>query len=163
MTIEVDEKLARRLMRVAPEKLTTPRTAVGVIGGLTAINNALEAQIHEQAAPLKAQIKAITEPFKGLMIDISKSITRARQALNDAVDAGVDEAETPDWKLVVVRSKHPVLDKFDDLPDEFLLPPEQWIDWKKIDEAVNAGKPVPGITLVEVKSPRVVQNKAVKV
>lgn len=112
-------------------------------------------------------IQSVKAKYKDQIERLKKSNNEARLKLQEAIDNHtVPEwgLETDDWKLVLVGRSNPLLESFDAVPDEFLLPVAQWIDWKKVDDYVAKNNAAPaGFGLIRTQSPRVMANQKVKV
>ena len=111
-------------------------------------------------------IEAIRKKYAPDKLALAAKLNEARVKLQDSMDHGLippQGLETDEWKLVPVKRDCLVLENFDDVPDDLLLPVNQWIDWKKADEyaTTNNGAP-PGMKRVATYSPRVSRNQKVK-
>jgi hypothetical protein len=49
--------------------------------------------------------------------------------------------------LSIVSQKAVLINNANNVPDDYLLPREQCIDTKKIEDALAAGKEIPGVSL----------------
>lgn len=151
------------MLRPTPAQLRDPYYALDLSGTL---GNELKrelADLKDACAEAEAKIaeaKALRDP---VIAKLRGAITKARAALAEMADTNtlpVQGLETDTYKLVVAMRSRPVLESFDAVPDELLLPTNQWIDWKRVDEAVKKGA-VPGFSLAETKEIRIVANKKV--
>lgn len=131
---------------------------------------ALELQnkhIADETKEAKAVIESVKAKYASAIEAISKRMNDARVKLQEAIDQGLipeQGLETDDWKLVQVKRLNPMLEDFNNVPDEFLLPVAQWIDWKKVDDYVRQNARAPeGMTIVASYAPRVMANQKVKV
>lgn len=131
---------------------------------------ALELQnkhIADETKEAKAVIESVKAKYASAIEAISKRMNDARVKLQEAIDQGLipeQGLETDDWKLVQVKRLNPMLEDFNNVPDEFLLPVAQWIDWKKVDDYVRQNARAPdGMTIVVSYAPRVMANQKVKV
>lgn len=159
--MEIDEAKLKKVLRSPDADLgKKPKLALAVAGELALFRKQFDADLAERTKASRDAIKAEQAVHADTVKKIDAKLNAARIALNAAIDGGLAEAHTKDWRLVVVHQKRPVLEKFDDLPDEYLLPTEQWIDWKKVDEAVKAGTAVPGVSVADVTNARVIPNEA---
>lgn len=127
----------------------------------------VDQHVATETAEANRIIKAIKDKYAQQVLDLKKSNNEARVKLQEAIDSGVvpeQGLETDDWKLVLVERKNPMLEDFNAVPDGFLLPVAQWIDWKKVDDHVKEHGAAPaGFGLVKSQSPRVMANQKVKV
>lgn len=127
----------------------------------------VDQHVADETKEATAVIQAVKTKYKDQIERWKKSGNEARAKLQEAIDNGAvpeQGVETDDWKLVLVRRGNPLLENFDLVPDEFLLPVTQWIDWKKVDDRVREdAKAPPGFGLVYSLSPRVSPNQKVKV
>lgn len=136
-------------------------------GKATVALKLVDQHVADETKEANEVIQAVKNKYKAQIERLKKSSNDARVRLQEAIDNGqVPElgVETDDWKLVLVKRSNPLLENFDLVPDEFLLPVTQWIDWKKVDDAVRTTEHAPpGFGLVYSQSPRVMANQKVKV
>lgn len=136
--------------------------------GQTTVSLKLLAQhIADETKEANAVIDAVKQKYKEKIERLKKANNDARVKLQAAIDDGqIPElgVETDDWKLVQVAHQNPMLENFDLVPDEFLVPVAQWIDWKKVDDYVQANQTAPkGFGIIVTRSVRVMPNQKVKV
>lgn len=127
----------------------------------------LEKHITDETKEAAEVIRKVKAKYETQRVRLSTSVNEARKKLQEAIDNGqIPElgVETDRWKLVQVERKNPMLEDFNAVPDGFLLPVAQWIDWKKVDDHVKEHGVAPaGFGLVKSQSPRVMANQKVKV
>lgn len=127
----------------------------------------LDQHVADETREANELIQSVKAKYKDQIERLKKSNNEARVKLQEAIDSGVvpeQGLETDDWKLVLVERKNPMLEDFNAVPDGFLLPVAQWIDWKKVDDHVKEHGAAPaGFGLVKSQSPRVMANQKVKV
>src|SRR5574337_423497 len=118
----------------------------------------LDQHVADETREANLVIQSVKNKYKDQIEHLKKSGNDARLKLQDAIDHhAIPEqgVETDDWKLVLVQRSNPMLESFDAVPDEFLLPVTQWIDWKKVDDYVKEHGAAPaGFGLVKSQSPR---------
>lgn len=143
------------------------QTWLDQVGRASVALKLVDQHIETETSEANRIIKAVKDKYAKQMDDLKRSSNEARTKLQEAMDNGwIPEqgVETDDWKLVQVQRSNPLLEDFNAVPDEFLVPVTQWIDWKKVDDYVKANNAVPaGFGLVKSYSPRIMANKKVKV
>lgn len=148
-------------------------TSQNIFGWLDEAGNAsvavklLDRHVEDETKEAAAIIQSVKTKYKPQFERLKKTLNAARLKLQEYIDNhDVPElgVETDDWKLVQVKRDNPLLEDFEKVPDDFLLPVTQWIDWKKVDDYVKQhGEAPAGFGIVTTYSPRVMANQKVRV
>lgn len=98
-------------------------------------------------SPTVKALKKAEADLKGMLSGFLKM--KAEEQTKAIAEGRFDDVQTPELGEGVSarRKTTPKLVDFDAIPEEFLLPPEERVDWGKVRAQFDAGASVPGIEL----------------